>query len=700
MRESGLWAKDFHAAAVRADDDVLIAAFRDATDALFYAVRLQEHARQLEIPTLVGLTVHTDIEAPDPLDAEYAGLADAHSRIAPVGGIVVGESVYGALSGSKFALPGGLFEKQITIDQTTGRQAFVLERQKMEALDQALRSLLITIPSGKSSSLIKVLALVFLTAFTGLLWKWLPSLQTPEPDRPQTIAVLPFEDTTGDLAVRAMVRGLSDDLFNAIAEVHGLNLVARRAARTLDHSEKSVQEIGEILNASLLLEGDIRTDGGEYSISTWITETDSGIERWNHIIEKPRERLAEVRLELPAAVASELNLDAAFGTPGAQVSDIDPAVYPLFLEAIGLLKLPQGEESLGRAESLLERVITASPDYLPARAALCRTYLDRFAYQRDAADFERANAQCMETLAGAEQNVEVLLALGELNRLQGDFDAAESYYIQGLDLDSSNVELTLGLARVKDKQGLADEAERLLRDMILLEPGYWHIHVRLGQLYMSSGRSDEAISEFSIAETLVPTEPNVINRLGAAHYYAGDFPRAAEFFERALQNNQTPSALSNSASVWFLAGDYERAATYYLQAAELAPSDFRIWSNLADAESQIPGREGDARAHYQLSLQLAEENLAVNEKDYVALYTIAWIAANIGSPDVAQEQIAEALQVAPDDPDVLYYAAQVYNLLGNKPLATANMIDAVGRGFPEDVLKATPALIGLFQDNQ
>jgi Flp pilus assembly protein TadD len=99
--------------------------------------------------------------------------------------------------------------------------------------------------------------------------------------------------------------------------------------------------------------------------------------------------------------------------------------------------------------------------------------------------------------------------------------------------------------------------------MILLEPGYWHIHVRLGQLYMSSGRSDEAISEFSIAETLVPTEPNVINRLGAAHYYAGDFPRAAEFFERALQNNQTPSALSNSASVWFLAGDYERAATYY-----------------------------------------------------------------------------------------------------------------------------------------
>jgi hypothetical protein len=258
MRESGLWAKDFHAAAVRADDDVLIAAFRDATDALFYAVRLQEHARQLEIPTLVGLTVHTDIEAPDPLDAEYAGLADAHSRIAPVGGIVVGESVYGALSGSKFALPGGLFEKQFTIDEATGRQAFVLERQKMEALDQALRSLLITIPSGKSSSLIKVLALVFLTAFTGLLWKWLPSLQTPEPDRPQTIAVLPFEDTTGDLAVRAMVRGLSDDLFNAIAEVHGLNLVARRAARTLDHSEKSVQEIGEILNASLLLEGSPR----------------------------------------------------------------------------------------------------------------------------------------------------------------------------------------------------------------------------------------------------------------------------------------------------------------------------------------------------------------------------------------------------------------------------------------------------------
>jgi tetratricopeptide (TPR) repeat protein len=476
--------------------------------------------------------------------------------------------------------------------------------------------------------------------------------------------------------------------------VHGLNLVARRAARTLDHSEKTVQEIGEILNASLLLEGDIRTDGGEYSISTWITETDSGIERWNHIIEKPRERLAEVRRELPAAVAAELDLDTE---PGAQVSDIESDVYPLFLEAVGLLKLPRSEESLGRAESLLETVISLSPDYLPARAALCRTYLDWFAYQRDVSDFERANEQCTETLATSEQNIEVLLALGDLNHLQGDYDAAESYYNQGLDMDSSNVELNLGLARVRDKQGLTDEAERLLKDIMLLEPGYWRIHARLGELYVRSGRSENAITAFSMAESLAPDEPSVINGLGAAFYYAGRFADAAARFERSLMENPSSSALSNSASVWLLAGEYGRAAQYYLQAAELAPTDFRVWSNLADAESQIPGREAEARAHYQLSLQLAEENFAVNGKDFVALYIIAWSAVNTGDSTTANENIEEALLLAPENPDVLYYAAQVYNYLGNRQLATTFMLDAVARGYSEAVIKATPALSGLFQ---
>ncbi len=698
LQESGLWAKDFHAVDSRVEDDALIAAFTDAVDALLYAVRLQEHARLLDIPTVIGLARHPDIKASDPLNPVSATTADNLSKAAPDGGIIASNTVYTALVNNNFAMPEDSFGKLVSLPQAPGVRGHVLEREGIEHLDQALRAVVIHSGTGGSSSLVKVLALIFLTAFTGLLWTWLPGLRDSGSWESQTIAVLPFEDTTGDVAAMAMVRGLSDDLFNALAAVEGLNLVARRASRTLDHRDKSVQQIGEILNARLLLEGDIRTDGDLFSVTTWITDTDSGLERWNNIIEKPREQLAQVRLELPAAVAAELNLDPKT-TPasGPQAVELDPDMYPLFLEAAGLLKLPQGVQSLGRAETLLETVIAASPDYLPAKAALCRTYLDWFAFQRDASYFDRASEQCTDTLSGSGQNVEVLLALGDLNRMQGNYDQAESYYKQGLGMDSSNVELSLGLARVFGRQGLVDESERLLKDIMLLEPGYWHIHARLGELYRRNGRSEEAISAYAYAELLAPNEPTVINGLGAAYYFAGRFADAAELFERSVQENPTSSALSNSASVWFLAGDYDRAAYHYLQAAELAPTDFRVWLNLADAESQISGRANEAKAHYQLSAQLANENLEVNEKDYVALYHIAWIAANSDEPELANRRIEEALQLAPEDLDVLYYAVQVYNLLDNQQLATRLLVDAMARGFPEDVIKATPGLSGLLQ---
>ena len=112
--------------------------------------------------------------------------------------------------------------------------------------------------------------------------------------------------------------------------------------------------------------------------------------------------------------------------------------------------------------------------------------------------------------------------------------------------------------------------------------------------------------------------------------------------------------LSELGDIYVSQGDYVKAREYYEIAAELTPRDYRVWTNLADAESQISGQEKSARSHYADALDLATELLEINPENADVLSLLAWCAANIELEALAERSINDAIRIAPEDPNIIY----------------------------------------------
>ena len=699
LREFALWADEFNADALEVQASELEVSFADAIDALQFSVRVLGHSRQLNVPLHIGIAASEGLE-PDLANGSETSPCRGLSRLAEPGGLLVDEATREALEKTRHQILIDALEVAGPDTATQAGPAFSIGQGRMRQLDEELKKLLSPARFDEPSTLLKALSLVLVTAVVGLLWAWLPNMQHGVEQPSPTLAILPFTDPAKDAKSALLIDGLSDDLFNAMARIEQIQIAARRSSRLLRNSDKSVQEIGQLLNAMLLLEGEIRAVGGRLKVTAWLTDTATGLERWSRSFEQPQGRLDLIREDLTMQLAEELGLsvDPQVFLVQKEVTRRNPNTYPMYLEALGYLNLPRTEESLSDAQERFEQVIEIAPDYLAAKAGLCRTYLAWYVNFMDTHHFESAQAYCQKALDSQAENVDLLLALGDLYRIQGDSAQARDFYERGLALNASNVEIRLGLAQLLIAENNKEAAERTLLQALALDPAYDTLHDELGSLYLLSGRWDEAIDAYGQATRLNPKNFGSQSNLGSAYFYAGKFAEAATAYERSLALESNRTALSNTATMYFYNGDFERAAELYVQAAEQAPRDFRLWVNLADTESQIEGAGADATLHYQQAYDLMAENLGVNEKDAETLALAAWCAVKLGDTATAELRITEAILQDGENPVILYYAAQVNDGLGKRELAASFVRRAMDNGFPGNVMAATPGLAELMPD--
>jgi serine/threonine-protein kinase len=145
-------------------------------------------------------------------------------------------------------------------------------------------------------------------------------------------------------------------------------------------------------------------------------------------------------------------------------------------------------------------------------------------------------------------------------------------------------------------------------------------------------------------------------------------------------------------------GDNAKAADAMKKAVELNPHDHRLWRNLGDSYRQVPALQNQAPATYQKALEVAQEGLKVNPKDREAMSGVALYEAHLGNKAAARNDIAKALQEAPRDSDVMFTAALVYELIGERKQALTSLRDSLKAGFSVEDAKREPELKALRSD--
>jgi len=187
-----------------------------------------------------------------------------------------------------------------------------------------------------------------------------------------SIAVLPFADLSPEGDQEYFSDGISEEILNVLAQIPELRVAARTSSFLFKEDQRSIAEVGELLNVDHVLEGSVRKAGARLRITAQLIEADTGYHLWSNSYDRELTDVFAVQDEIATAIAEALSIAMDLergGNDASQPSDIDPRAYDWYLQARELISTTNLRKRRGGI-SLLEKAILVEPEFFLARAAL------------------------------------------------------------------------------------------------------------------------------------------------------------------------------------------------------------------------------------------------------------------------------------------------------------------------------------------
>ena len=326
------------------------------------------------------------------------------------------------------------------------------------------------------------------------------------------LAVLPFQNLTGDPEQEYLCDGLTEEMIaqmSAVNTVH-LGIIARTSAMHYKSTTKRADEIGRELGVQYLLETSLRRIGNRLRITAQLVDARSQSHVWVEQYERPAEDLLAVQHEVAAAVtdrtAATLGLSRKELDSTTKHQAKDSLVYEHYLR--GRYHGSKGSgEGLRKAQEHFQQAITLDPSYALAYSGLADTY----------------------ALLGSYD----VVPLGESHQL------GRQAALKALELDDSLPEAHRSLAAIiGDHYWQWADADQHYRRAIELAPNDAST-LRSYAFYLAyTGRPLEALPLAEQARRLDPVSPNARMTLGSVLYLARRFDDAVHEFEETLDLDQ------------------------------------------------------------------------------------------------------------------------------------------------------------------
>ncbi len=265
--------------------------------------------------------------------------------------------------------------------------------------------------------------------------KWWTS---PPPEL--SIAVLPFENMSGDPDQEYFSDGISEELLNVLAQFPELTVISRSSAFSFKGKDIAIPTVAKQLNVAYVLEGSVRKVGNRVRITAQLIEARSDSHLWSETYDRELDDIFAVQDEIAKAIATalrmRLTLDVATEPSVVRSASID--AYNLYL--LGRYHFERRTNfELGQAQRYFEDAIKSDPLYAPAYNGL----VDSILLQSDNAYGDKpVEQQIAIALPLVERSLQLdpLLAethasLGFLRMFQFNLLAAEAALIRAIELN-------------------------------------------------------------------------------------------------------------------------------------------------------------------------------------------------------------------------------------------------------------------------
>jgi TolB-like protein/tetratricopeptide (TPR) repeat protein len=357
------------------------------------------------------------------------------------------------------------------------------------------------------------------------------------PRRITSIAVLPFENLTGNTEQDYFVNGMTDALTTNVAQFKALRVTSRTSAMQYKRRDKPLSQIAGELNVDAVVEAAVMRSGNRVRVTAQLIETATDRHLWAQTYEREVRDVLGLQIELTEAIATAIRLEVRPEERRrlTRSQSVRPEAYDEYLKGRFYWSNPN-EENLLRAAEHFKTSIERDPTYAPAYSGLSDTYrlFDVVGLTAPRDSMPKAEAAARHALALNDTLAEAHASLaGVLYRYHWNWAEAEQEFKRALELDPNYAEghrakavFLLMLRRNEDAVTAALRAREL-------SPLSATINVELAAALTTAGRYEEALKQIRKTQQIAPGFPRLTQRLALTYLRMGDPSRGLETFDRA-----------------------------------------------------------------------------------------------------------------------------------------------------------------------
>ena len=328
------------------------------------------------------------------------------------------------------------------------------------------------------------------------------------PDKP-SIAVLPFDNMSGDPEQEFFADGITEDLITALSKVRWFFVIARNSTFTYKGQAVDVTKVSQELGVKYVLEGSVRTAGSRVRITAQLIDATTGrhvwAERYDRQIEDIFDLQDEMTQTIVGAVEPEISATERQRAVAKQPDNLD--AWESYQRGVWHM-WTYAEEDNPAALEFLSRASELDPSFSPAHAY--RSYVH---YQ--------------SVVMNWSDDIDASLNDGMI--------AAR----KALALDEQDATAYFAVGRIHMMQGNHEDSIAALETAIKLNPSFAQAHHGLGMVLCLAGEFERATKANLMCERLSPRDPIIWASLvvqAFTYLLAEDYENALVWVQKALQH--------------------------------------------------------------------------------------------------------------------------------------------------------------------
>lgn len=491
---------------IKLTGDGMIAEFPSVVEAVQCAVTIQREieTREADEPEDSRIRYRVAVHLGDVIfdDGDVYGdgvnIAARLEGLAPPGGVLVSGSAYDQLKANVDVGYEDLGEKQVKNIGTPVRVYRVVPDGSGTIIQKQ--------PKRGRLPVIAAATVVLFALLAGGTWWWTERLEFTSADQAKmqysldktSIAVLAFDNLTGDPLQENVSDGISEDIISTLARLPDVVVISRNSSFSYKGKAADVRQIAEEMSVRYVVEGSLQSFGENVRITAQLIDAVSGHHVWSQKFDRPRAEFFTVRDEITFRIIQELNAKLVEGSTYGSNSNSFKT-----LEAWLLARQAASHDRLfNKADNqialdLLDRILKIEPDSVWANSRVSAWNAKKIVFgwtdDREAA-VQTATEYAEKAIALDPTAPDGYDAMAFLRFNQGRIEEAIEFQEKALDLAPGDSDLLTFLALYFQKDGQPDRAietfERAVRSDRLAAVWAWENY---GESLIMAGRYEEAI---------------------------------------------------------------------------------------------------------------------------------------------------------------------------------------------------------------